>query len=152
MELLSDERLLARQKPELLDSFGTVLMAWKADAVPLLAAAQAHYPNDFWLNFDLGKALYIAKRLKEAAGFYRAAIAVRPSSVLVHSNLGIVLHDDGQLDQAIQEYRRAIESDPKFATAHNNLGVTLRDKGQLDEAIQEFRRAVEIISSSPRLT
>ncbi len=143
-ELLHDDKQLAGQKPQLLAALGVALGKAQGDAVPLLAAAQAQYPDDFWLNFDLGFALQTAKKYDEAIGFYRGAVAVRPSAVAVHINLGNSLSYKGQLDEAMREYRTAIELEPKFAIAHNNLGKALRAKRQLDEAIREFRTAIEL--------
>jgi Flp pilus assembly protein TadD len=120
------------------------LLATQADAVPLLAAAQARNPGDFWLNFKLANALVGANKWDEAIGFYRGAIAVRPSAAAVYYNLGFALRAKGQLDEAIREYRKAIELAPKYALPHNNLGVALQKKGRLDEAIQEFRTAIEL--------
>jgi serine/threonine-protein kinase len=143
-ELLADEKQLARQTPQLLARLGVLLREYQRDPVPLLTAAQARHPDDFWLNFGLGDALRAAKRWDEAVGFYRAAAAVRPSASAVHNNLGMALHDKQQLDEAIQEYRRAIELDPKNAMPHHNLGLALKAKNQVDEAIQECRKAIAL--------
>jgi hypothetical protein len=51
------------------------------DAEGLLRAAQARLPGDFWVDFLLGDVLYEKKRMDEAVGFYRAALAVRPGAV-----------------------------------------------------------------------
>jgi serine/threonine-protein kinase len=142
-ELLREEEKLAQQQPQLLAALGNVLRATHGDAVPLLTAAQARHPGDFWLNFYLGEALSERKRWDEAVGYYRGALAVQPDSAAAHNNLGNLLHDKGQLDVAIREFRTAIALEPRFATAHNNLGTALRDKKQLDGAIQAFRTAIK---------
>jgi tetratricopeptide (TPR) repeat protein len=143
-ELLRDEALLARQIPRVLAALGTALLATRANAVPLLEAAQARHPDDFWLNSLLGKAWYEAKQYGAAAGYYRAALAARPSSIAAHTNLGVALYEMRQLDEAIREFRAALELDPRFALGHNNLGIALRARGHLDEAIREFRTAIEL--------
>jgi tetratricopeptide (TPR) repeat protein len=143
-ELLDDKKQLARQTRQLLEALGVALASTQADAVPLLTAAQACHPDDFWLNFELGNALYAAKKWDEAVSFYRGAVAARPSAVAVHNNLGISLREKQQLDAAIQEYRTAIALDSKFAMPRNNLGNALVDKQQLDAAIQEYRTAITL--------
>jgi eukaryotic-like serine/threonine-protein kinase len=144
-ELLQDEKLLAKQKPQLLAALGFALRTNEVDPTLLLAAARECYPGDFWLNFDLAEALCRAKKWDEAAGFYRVAITIRPSVMLVHNNLGdVLLVGTKHFDEAIHEYRRAIELDPKFAMPHSGLGSALRNKNQLDEAIEEYRRAIEL--------
>jgi serine/threonine-protein kinase len=141
-ELLRDEAQLAKQNPQLLAALGGAIQSTNADSVPLLAAAQARHPTDFWLNFKLGFALARVRQWNEAVGYYRGALAVRPNSNWAHNNLGDTLRENKQLDEAIREFRTAIDLDPKYALAHNNLGTALRDKNQLDEAIREYRTAI----------
>jgi serine/threonine-protein kinase len=143
-ELLDDEKQLTRQGPQLLAALGGDLSSARADALPLLAAAQARYPDDFWLNFELGYALDRAKRWDEAVGFYRAAIAIRPTAAAVHTDLASALRSQKRLGAAIQELRRAIDLDPNAALPHNNLGNALFETKQVDAAIQELRRAVAL--------
>jgi Flp pilus assembly protein TadD len=142
-ELLCEEKL-GQLRPQPLAALGQALVAAKGDAVPLLAAAQARHPNDFWLSFLLGNALSKVKRWDEAVGYYRAALAVRPEAAVAHTNLGSVLVYKKQPDEAIREYRRAIALDPKDATPHYGLGVALHDKGDVDGAITEYRQAIAL--------
>jgi serine/threonine-protein kinase len=143
-EVLGDEQKLATLRPPLLAALGSALLAANEDAVPLLTAAQAHWPNDFWLSFLLGNALAKAKRRHESVGYFRAALAVRTDAAAAHTNLGTALRVIGQLDEAIREYHRAIAIDPQVALPHNGLGTALRARGQLEEAIREYRTALEI--------
>jgi tetratricopeptide (TPR) repeat protein len=143
-ELLLDESHLAKQKPQLLVALGNVLREAKGDAVPLLTAAQALHPDDFWLNFSLGVALHDGNQPSEAIGYDRAAVALRPESPSVHTSLGAALRGTKRPDEAIRELRRAIALDPKFALAHTNLGSALRDTKRLDEATREHRTAIEL--------
>jgi serine/threonine-protein kinase len=143
-ELLRDNAQLGKQKPQLLVALGGALQSTKAESVPLLAAAQARYPADFWLNFQLGNAFASANQWNEAVGYDRGALALRPDSSAAHNNLGVGLHQKKQLDEAIREFRSAIELDPKYASAHYNLAVALRTKKQLDGAIGEYRTAIEL--------
>jgi eukaryotic-like serine/threonine-protein kinase len=142
-ELLDDEKQLAKQKPQLLTALGSALGQAKADAAPLLAAAQALHPEDFWLNFDLGNALYEAGRRPESVGFFRGAVALRPSAASVHNNLGNALNSQS-LEEAVREYHIALALDPKFGSPHNNLGLILHGRQQLGEAILEYRTAIDL--------
>ena len=111
-------------------------------AEPLLRAAQARHPEDFWLNFALGEALRDRKPA-EAVGFYRAALAMRPTAAEVHFGVSVALEHHGQVDEAIRAARRAIELAPNEAAHHHRLGLCLQAGGQLDLALPEFRRAIE---------
>jgi Flp pilus assembly protein TadD len=130
--------------PQLLTALGAALWRAGADPVPLLAAAQECHPTDFWLNFDLANVLAKKQRWGEAAGYYRAALAVRPETGAAHNNLGCALERLGRPDEAIRAYRRALALDPKDAAPHNNLGTTLADQGRLEDAIREYRRAIDL--------
>ena len=82
--------------PQLATALGRVLLMTGGDAVPLLTAAQARYPQDFWLNFDLGVALSAARRHDEALGFFRAALALRPEASTVLIVIGATLYRMGR--------------------------------------------------------
>jgi tetratricopeptide (TPR) repeat protein len=112
-------------------------------AEPLLRAAQARHPEDFWLNYALGEALR-ERKPAEAVGFYRAALATRPTVAPVYYEVSMALWRQGQVDETIRAARKAIELDPKWALAHYWLGVCWKDRGRLDEAIAELRCAIEL--------
>jgi serine/threonine-protein kinase len=120
--------------------------------VALLRRAQAHYPADFWVNEDLGKALrrVTPPEPDEAVRFLTAAVALRPDSPGAYVNLGAILCDvKKDYDGAIASFQKALELDPKYAMAHHNLGTALRNKGQLDEAIAYYQKAIAL---DPKLT
>ena len=130
--------------PQLATALGRVMLKTGGDAVPLLSAAQARNPQDFWLNFELGWALYVSGRGDEALGFYRAALALRPDASPAHNGVGVVLRGIGRGDEAISHYEKAISIDPDFAAVHNNLGLTLWDKGRRDDAISHYQHAIQL--------
>jgi serine/threonine protein kinase/Flp pilus assembly protein TadD len=142
-ELMCDQELLAQQKPSIVITLADTLPAAKADPVPLLVAAHALHPDDFWLNFKLGNAMMKASKFHQAVGYLRAALALRPRLGVVHHNLGTALSYTKHLEEAIREYRAAIALDYKDdVLAHQNLGNSLRDNKQLEEAIREYRTVI----------
>jgi serine/threonine-protein kinase len=121
----------------------------RAEAARLLRRAQRRYPADFWINLNLGDALWEPGRgataeLDEAIGYLRATVARRPLSAVAHYNLGTALRDRGHLAGAIAAFRQALALDPKYAHAHNNLGTTLAEKGDRQEALASYRRALAL--------
>jgi tetratricopeptide (TPR) repeat protein len=122
---LVKEVKVAELSPQLATTLGRVLRGWEGGAVPLLSAAQARFPNDFWLNFLLAATLHDAERWDEAIGYYRAALALRPQASLAHYSLGRALSAKGRPDQAIGHFQQALRLDPKSAQAHNNLRTCL---------------------------
>jgi tetratricopeptide (TPR) repeat protein len=150
-ERLAQELRADELSPQLATALGRVLVEGGGEAVPLLTAAQARFPQDFWLNFQLGWALYREQRVDEAIGYYRAALALRPDAGVVHNNLGVALRQKGWLDEAIGHYEQAVRLDPKSALAHTNLGNALHKKGRLDEAIGHYQQAIRLNPGSAAL-
>jgi serine/threonine protein kinase/tetratricopeptide (TPR) repeat protein len=137
------------QPPGVLAWLGSVLEGAGAatEAVALLRQAQARHPDDFWINYNLGHVLIFSPRphpSAEAAGYFRAAVAIRPRSAEARSILGLALEDQGKADAAIAAYRQAIALDPKFAIGHSNLGRVLMAKGDYNAAVAEYRKVVEL--------
>jgi tetratricopeptide (TPR) repeat protein len=138
------EARVAELSPQLAAALGGALLKSGGDAVPLLRAAQARHPHDFWLNVGLGLALAEEKEWDEAIGYYRAALALRPRAASAHVNLGVALYGKGRVDEAVGHYEEALRLDPKHAPAHNNLGTALRAKGQVDEAVGHYEQALRL--------
>ncbi len=141
---LAGETGVAQLSPQLAGALGWALLADNGDSVPMLRAAQAHHPGDFWLNLVLGRALYEAKEWNEAIGYFRAALALRPQAAVVHYSLGLVLEDKGQLDEAVGYYEEALRLDPKVTNAHYNLGVILYRKGKVREAAGHWEQELRL--------
>jgi tetratricopeptide (TPR) repeat protein len=138
---LAREVAVAALRPQLLAALGYRLRETGGDSVPLLKAAQACYPDDFWLNYDLANRL---ENPEEAIGYYRAAIALRPDASAVYNGLGRALHNRGQLTDALAAWQQAVRLEPKDASAHGNVGVALVKLGRRDEAMGEFRVAISL--------
>jgi serine/threonine-protein kinase len=130
--------------PQLTSALGRVLLKTGGDAVPLLSAAQRRDPQDFWLNFELGWALWASGRSDEALSFYRAALALRPDASPAYNGVGVALGALGRADEAIGYYEQSLKIEPNLVMAHVNLAAALRDKGRLDEAIGHFEEAVRL--------
>ncbi len=134
-----------RLSPQLLTALGRVLPREHGESVSLLGAAQARYPQDFWLNYELGWALYGSRQKSEALGYFRAALALRPRASMAHNAIGLILGDLGRPDDAIGHFRESIRLDPKTAALpHNNLGIALQAKGQMDEAISHYQESIRL--------
>jgi serine/threonine protein kinase/Flp pilus assembly protein TadD len=146
---LADNKKLSRLSPQMLNLLGLLVEAAEGDAEEVLRQAQVHYPTDFWINFDLGRALDKNKRPQQAEAFYRAALAIRPTSGAAWNNLAIVLNAQKHKKGAIQAYYKALEIDSELAQTWNNLGYALRDRKDHDGAIKAFRKALQINARLP---
>jgi tetratricopeptide (TPR) repeat protein len=115
-----------------------------ATAEQLLRAGQERFPNDFWVNHQLGMVLLDRQKAEEAVGFLRVALALHPRSAGVYLNLGSALRQKGDVEGAVRCYRTAVATSPDYAEAHCDLGLALWKKGHLDEAIAEYRTAIRL--------
>jgi serine/threonine-protein kinase len=145
-ELLLDEETKGTGlSPELMVVLGGLLWRDREDIVPLLMAAQARYPSDFWFNFWLGAALIMKNDPEEADGYFRAAIAIRSDIAGGYSGLGATLAGRGRQDEALAAFRKAVELDPEDFYAQGGLGITFLAQGRLVEARGALRRCLELI-------
>jgi eukaryotic-like serine/threonine-protein kinase len=145
---LAREPSAAELPPQLATALGRVSRRSGGDAVALLSAAQARFPDDFWLNFELGWALYDVHRWDEALGYCRAALALRPKASPVYDGLGYILRHMGRVDEAIGFFQQALRLDPEYVAAHVNLAYALQAKGRLDEAIGHLQQTLSIAPKS----
>jgi serine/threonine-protein kinase len=141
---LARELKVAESSPHLATVLGRVASENRQDAAALLTVAQAHFPEDFWLNLETGSALDRDGRIEEALGYFRAAVALRRNASVAHNGLAVVFRRLGRVDESIDHHRQALRLDPKFALAHSGLGLCLQAKGRLEEALDHFRQALEI--------
>ena len=147
---------VAEQPPPLLLALGERLHLAGGDGIGLLRRVADQYPDDFWVNFTLARALYGAFRQGKgdwvaATPYYQKALDLRPKAGAVQNNLGLVLVDVGWLEDnadgrwgpgAITTFRRALRIDPNFAPARNNLGLCLKRAGVWMVAFQEYQDAL----------
>ena len=128
---------------QLLVAVGDRLQTKRRDSIEFLNRVQQTYPADFWANYFLGIAL-TKKKSPDAAGYFRAALALRPSSAAVYEGLGNALRAVGQVDEAIKQYWRAIQINPSYSGSYVSLGSALKTQGMVREAIEQYREAVKI--------
>jgi tetratricopeptide (TPR) repeat protein len=141
---LARELKVAESSPHLATVIGRVASENRQDAVSLLTAAQAQFPEDFWLNLETGSALDRDGRIGEALGYFRMAVALHPNASVAHNGLAVVFRRLGRVDESIYHHREALRFDSKFALAHSGLGLCLHAKGQLEDALDQFRQALAI--------
>jgi tetratricopeptide (TPR) repeat protein len=98
----------------------------------------AKMPDDAFAQNNLGKALFAAGRVDEAASHYSRALQLEPQDAEAHYNLANILVDRGRLPEAIAEYGQALRYEPNFYQANNNLGLALMRAGRAAEAIPQF--------------
>jgi serine/threonine-protein kinase len=124
LKLIDDSRSVGVEAPvHELAIVAVVLngLGYSEDVARRLREIQSRNPQDFWLNLELGNALYKGGFPLEACEFYRAALAVRPTNYVVWNMLGVTLAQAGADQRALIAYRRAIELNPEFLLGWQNL-------------------------------
>lgn len=116
----------------------------------LLAKACQRHPSNFWLNREMGDASFTDDRLHEAAGFYRAALALRPENAVVNVKLGHVLLKIGQTEEALAAYRRAAVLDPS-SYFRGQLIRSLAVTGYWKDAEAECQKVMETDPTDTRV-
>jgi tetratricopeptide (TPR) repeat protein len=115
----------------------------RKQAIALARQAVLVYPDDWWLNMQLGWWCLNARppRYNDALRYSTAAQALRPRNPHNLMNVGSALRGLGRRDEEIACWRKVIELDPKNAAAHFYLGIVLWKSGLPDEGIHELREA-----------
>jgi tetratricopeptide (TPR) repeat protein len=111
-------------------------------AVTVLRQAQRRFPNDIWINHDLGYYLMRSPHWQEALPFLVAAQALRPESPGVRINLSLVLAKKGEHAWDLAVCQEAVRLKPDYAAAWTRLGGAHRDLGQHDKALAAFSKAI----------
>jgi spermidine synthase len=100
--------------------------------------------DNFYAHNNLGYALMLQGRYKEAGEHFIEALRINPDFAEAHRNLGYNLAAQGKLEEAAREYRTALRLLPRNHTLYNDLGVILARMGKLEEAEKHFREALRI--------
>jgi tetratricopeptide (TPR) repeat protein len=119
-------------------------------AAGLFRRAQAHYPGDVWLNYDLGRELEAVHppRTEEAIGYYTAARALRPET---GHELAHALEGRGRGAEAIAVFQDLVVLRPANGRHWSCLGNLLKIRGDragadvaLDKAADALREAIRL--------
>ncbi|MFT7619895.1 MAG: Flp pilus assembly protein TadD [Planctomycetota bacterium] len=95
------------------------------------------------LRADLGNALVLAGRPKEALPHYERALKSITTDSLLRFNYGIALQKSGQNSKALKQVQQALKLDPYFAKAYILLGELFVSAGKYQSALTCFQKAIE---------
>jgi serine/threonine-protein kinase len=117
------------------------------EGLVLLKRAQEAFPDDFWINYNLGVALSNGRppRLDEAIRFFAVAVALRQKSPAARLNLGMTLGKSGRYHEARIVFRKVLELEPTWASVYDSIGNSLLAEGKdLEGAIACYRKAIAL--------
>jgi tetratricopeptide (TPR) repeat protein len=120
------------------------LLDWvEADPEPLLRTFQRRYPNDFWLNFDLGHRLYFVKPA-EALRFLQAGLAIKPHQVLAVSVMAHTLGVRQQWEESLALLQQALAVTPDSFALRNMLAQVLWEVSDVQGAQAQLRESLRL--------
>jgi len=114
-------------------------------------------PNRIPAHVMIAEALAAQDKLDDAAGEWRAILALAPGASNARAGLARVISAQaqkalqrGDADTGERYAREAVQLAPGDGAAHNFLGVALASKGNLAEALTHFREAQRIAPGDPQ--
>jgi tetratricopeptide (TPR) repeat protein len=114
------------------------------ESTRFLTAALARRPDNPFLWYNLGRALYEQGSIDLAIVATRKAIQLQPQHPLAHVNLGACLAKQKKRAAAIASFRDAIRLKNDIAEAHFNLGTELCYSGKLAAATASLEEAIRL--------
>jgi type IV pilus assembly protein PilF len=115
-------------------------------AMKELQKAEAKYPDDYELQYDLGLTYYRLEIYDEAIGHYQKSIALKENYGPALNGLGNAYSGKKDWDKAIYYYNKVLGDilygTPQFAL--NGMGYAYYYKGDLEQSEKYFLQALEI--------
>jgi type IV pilus assembly protein PilF len=139
---------LQKQKGEALRNLGEVYYKQGdyTSALRELLKAEALYPDDAFLQNDLGLTYKAKKKLDLAAQHFQKALDIKPDYAPAKNNLGTVYLDKKEWDTAIK-YFKEVSENMLYATpqlAMSNLGWAYYNKKEYTLAETYYLKALDL--------
>jgi len=139
-------RQAAPKDPNILHLLGRAysIRGQTQDAIPLIEAALAAYPNFADAHFSLAAAYQQCGRDADAIHHFRQSLALAPEQAIAMAGLAFSLRRTGAIADASIALSEAIRRLPGQADWHLTLAEILVDLGQMADAIPQYRQAITL--------
>lgn len=118
-------------------------------AVRVLQEAQAKFPGETSITFQLAAALEKQKRFTESEAQFRVLIEKDPENAQALNYLGYMLAERGErLDESVQYLKRALAIDPDNSSYLDSIGWAYYKDGKLDLALDNLKRAADRLTAN----
>jgi tetratricopeptide (TPR) repeat protein len=115
-----------------------------AQAIKVLQDAQAKFPEESSITFELASVLEKQKKYSEAEAVFRQLIAKDPANAAALNYLGYMLADRGEkLNESVDLLKRALAIDPDNGSFLDSIGWAYYKDGKLDLALEHMKRAAD---------
>jgi predicted Zn-dependent protease len=113
-------------------------------AVKVLQEAQAKFPGEMSIMFQLAAALEKQKRFTESEAQFLQLIAKEPENAPALNYLGYMLAERGErLGESVEYLKRALAIDPENGSYLDSIGWAYFKDGKLDLALENLKRAAD---------
>jgi tetratricopeptide (TPR) repeat protein len=120
-----------------------------AAAIKVLQDAQAKFPADPSVIFELGAMFERQKRFGDAEAAFRRLLADDPDNAEALNYLGYMLAERGErLDESVAYLKKALELEPENGSYLDSLGWAYFKAARLDLAEDNLKRAAERLTTS----
>jgi len=115
-----------------------------AQAVKVLQDAQAKFPSESSLTFELAAVFEKQKKYSDAEAVFRQLIAREPNHAGALNYLGYMLAERGErLEESVGYIKRALAIEPDNGSYLDSLGWAYFKSGKLDLAEENLKRAAD---------
>jgi tetratricopeptide (TPR) repeat protein len=113
-------------------------------AVKVLQDAQAKFPADRSITFEMGAIFEKQKKFAEAEAAFRKVIAQEPDHGPALNYLGYMLAERGErLGESVDLIKRALQTEPDNGSYLDSLGWAYYRDGKYEQALEPLKRAAD---------
>jgi len=113
-------------------------------AVKVLQDAQAKFPDNDQVAFELGTVYDKQKRFTDAEAAFRAVLARDPENAAALNYIGYMLAERGErLDESVGYLKKALQIEPDNGSYLDSLGWAYFKSEKLDLAAENLKRAAD---------
>ena len=118
-------------------------------AVKVLQDAQAKFPQDNGIAFELGTVLDKQKKFADAEAAFRQVLAREPDNAAALNYLGYMLAERGErLDESVNYLKKALQMEPENGSFLDSLGWAYYKSERFDLAEDSLRRAADLLKGN----
>jgi len=118
-------------------------------AVKVLQDAQAKFPQDDSIAFELGTVYDKQKKFAEAEAAFRTVLSRDPENAIALNYLGYMLAERGErLDESVTYLKKALQLEPDNGSYLDSLGWAYFKSDKLDLAEANLKRAADQLKAN----
>ncbi|HEY7170887.1 MAG TPA: tetratricopeptide repeat protein [Vicinamibacterales bacterium] len=115
-----------------------------SQAIKVLQEAQAKFPDESSITFELASVLEKQKKFGEAEAVFRQLIAKDPENAAALNYLGYMLAERGErLTESVDFLKRALAIEPNNGSFLDSIGWAYYKDGKLDLAFENLKLAAD---------